>query len=120
MEIREILMRIGISANIQGFAYILKGIEIIKKAERHIKVSDLYIEIYENTYAKSEKSVERSIRHAVERAYEKSDILKNIYHKKPNNAALIYDLAINSDIFEKAIDEEHMKTLIVDDIKKQV
>lgn len=102
INLRKLLMKIGISANIQGFYFILEAINILGKQKIHTKTTFLY-EMICKKYGKSASSVERAIRHAVTKAYKQNDILKQIYSTIPDNSVFLYDLTFNFDIFEEII-----------------
>lgn len=102
MNIRKILIKIGISANLKGHHCILNAVEIIKKQKTYPNLTTIY-----NMIAKHSKqnpaSVERNIRHAIHQAYKNSSILKNIYEQLPNNSVFLCDLVFNLDVFESEI-----------------
>ena len=99
IELRKVLIKIGISSNVKGFYYILDSVEIIKKQKIHTNVTTIY-EMLSKKYGASPSSIERSIRHAIQQAYKSGEILKKIYNTSPDNSVLIYDLYFNFDIIE--------------------
>ena len=103
-ELRKTLLKIGIYSNYEGYRYILKAVKILQKQEIHTNVTTLYEMICKNTNAKSNGSVERAIRYCISQSYKKNPILKNIYKTKPTNAAFLYDLAFNMDIYLEEIE----------------
>ena len=98
-ELRELLIKIGISSNVKGFHYILDAVKILKKQQIHTKMITLY-----KLIGKKENNrpcaVERAIRYSISRAYEDGKILKQIYYKSPDNSVFLYDLIFNFDIFQ--------------------
>jgi len=99
MQIREVLIKLGISSHLQGFHYIIQALEILEKQQIHTKL----LTIYRMIGKKNEKpygAIERSIRHAIQTAYKNNNNLKTIYTIIPDNSAFLYDLYFNFDIFE--------------------
>ena len=103
MEIREILLKMGISANLKGYHYILEAVEIIRKQTEKNNILVIYQQVCEKRKSKSAQSVERAIRHSIEVSWNKQTMIRKIYSKKPVNSALLYDLVYNFDIFESQI-----------------
>lgn len=101
-KIRKFLIKIGISANLQGHFYILDCVEILNKQRIHTNLMTLY-EMIGKKYDKNNTAIERTIRHSITQAYHKTNILKNIYGFVPDNSVLIYDLVFNFDILEGEI-----------------
>ena len=98
-DLRKLLFKIEITANMQGYHFILEAVEIIKSNKTKIKMMKLYEMIGKNN-KKSSCAVERAIRHSIEEAYKKSDILQNMYINQPTVSEFIYDLVFNFDLFE--------------------
>ena len=99
--LRKILMKLNISANLEGYHYILTAINIlIKKRNEKTKIVDIY-EIIGKRYNTTKTGVERAIRYAIIKSFSYNENLKLIYTKKPTNSSFIYDLAFNTDIFEQ-------------------
>ena len=105
MNIRRLLLKIGISSNVQGFNYILTAVNILKEQKIHIKITNIY-ETLGKKYGKAPSAVERSTRNAINTAYKGSNILKNIYPSIPDNSCFLYDLALNFDIFIDEIERQ--------------
>ena len=106
IDLRKLLIKIGISSNIKGFHYILEAVNIVKSQEEHIKIMKVYKMIhnkYENDTNIS--TIERAIRHAIRIAYQQNDLLKSIYSTIPNSSAFIYDLVFNFDIFMSILEK---------------
>lgn len=104
MELRKVLIKIGIASNVKGFHYILEAINIIQNRPTHTKITYIYQTIGEKFNDTSSRT-ERAIRHAIEKSYKENGILKKIYSTKPDNLVLIYDLIYNFDIFLDVIKE---------------
>ena len=100
IELRKLLMKIGIYSNIKGFHYILEAVNIIKNQGTHISMMNVYKMIHEK-YNNTPSAIERAMRHAIGKAYNENDVLKNIYSNVPDNSAFLYDLVFNFDIFKK-------------------
>ena len=105
LDLRKLLMKIGISSNIQGFHYILEAVRILRKQNTHISMMKLYKIISTKFPAKSASSIERAIRHAIGKAYKKNNTFKKIYLSIPDNSAFLYDLVFNFDIFISIVKE---------------
>lgn len=104
INLRMLLIKIGISSNLKGFYYILDAVNFVKKQRIHTNMTTVY-EILSKRYNTNPSAVERGIRHAITKSHKNSDIIKNIYGIIPDNSAFIYDLALNFDIFEEIIKE---------------
>lgn len=100
LKVKKVLLKIGISSNNKGFFYILEGYNILNKRQIHINMITLY-EMIGNKFGENRSTVERLTRYSINKAYEKSEILKKIYEKKPNNSQFLYDLVFNFEIFEE-------------------
>lgn len=101
-KLRRILMKIGISANLQGNEYILQAVEIIKRQKIHTNMITIY-EKLSNKNNKTSFQIERAIRYAITKAYKEHIGLKEIYDQIPNNSVFIYDLVFNLDVFEEIL-----------------
>ena len=99
---RRILIKLGKSSNIKDFYYILKSIEIVKKQQIHTNITTVY-EMLSKNDENTKYGIERSIRNSIAHSYKTNIVMKRIYADKPKNANFIYDLAFNTDIFEKEI-----------------
>ena len=104
INLRMILIKIGISSNIKGFYYILDAVDIIRKQQIHTNMITVY-EMISKKQDTTSSAIERGIRHAIKTAYKHSNILKSIYEIVPDNSSFMYDLAFNFDVFEKYIKE---------------
>ena len=102
-ELRHLLIKVGISANIQGFHYIIKAYDIIKCNKLNINITKIY-KMIADEYTTTAGAVERSIRFAVERSYQKSENIKKIYEIKPEVSVFLYDLVFNFDIFQEILE----------------
>ena len=101
IERRKVLMKIGISADIKGYHYLLAAIDILQKQKIHTNISTVY-EIIRKKYDEPNwQRVERAIRYSIENSYKKNDTLKKIYNEKPDNAAFLYDFTFKFDIFQE-------------------
>lgn len=95
---RDLLLELGMPANLQGFHYISAAIEILFYSE---KTADVFLskEIYP-TVAKQFKTtagrVERSIRHAIEVAFERGNV-EVIEHYFKNSCSMERGKATNSE-----------------------
>lgn len=105
INLRMLLIKIGISSNIKGFYYILDAVNFVKKQRIHTNMTTVY-EILSKEHDTTASAVERGIRHAITKSHKNSNIIKNIYGIIPDNSAFIYDLALNFDIFEEIIKEK--------------
>lgn len=99
IEIRKLLLNIGISSNIQGYHYIIRAVEIIKKQKIHTNTTTIY-EIVSKEYETTPSAVERGIRHAIQKSYKKCQTLNEIYQGIPDNSVFLYDLVFNFDILQ--------------------
>lgn len=101
-QLRLLLFKLGIYSNLQGYHYVLKAVEILKKQKIHTKITTIYEMIYKKTEnSTSPSAVERAIRHAITSSYKKNESFKKLYPKAPSNSEFLYDLIFNIDIFEK-------------------
>lgn len=97
-ELRRVLLKLGICSDVQGHTFIIEGVNLIKKLQIPINISEVYKDIA-NQYNTTSSKVERAIRYITEISYRKGDILKLIYNKEPDNKQLLCDLVFNFDIF---------------------
>lgn len=102
-NVNDILLELGFSANLRGYAYLKEAVELVKTREDFLKSigKGLYnkvAEIHETTSSR----VERSIRHAITNAWNEdaNDRLKKLFDTeikfkkiKPSNSELIAFLA---------------------------
>lgn len=101
-QLRLLLFKLGIYSNLQGYHYILKAVEILRKQKIHIKITTIYEMIYKKIEnSTSPSAVERAIRHAITSSYKKNESFKKLYPKTPSNSEFLYDLIFNIDIFKK-------------------
>ena len=101
-QLRLLLFKLGIYSNLQGYHYILKAVEILKKQKIHTKITTIYEMIYKKIEnSTSPSAVERAIRHAITSSYKKNESFKKLYPKVPSNSEFLYDLIFNIDIFKK-------------------
>lgn len=72
-KIEDVLLKLGITPNINGFGYITDAI-LIMSEDDDLKMMELYYEIAKRNHCKTHQ-VERSIRHALQksRSFSKSD-----------------------------------------------
>ena len=102
MELRKLLLKLGISSNMQGYFGILIAVNLIQKQKMHVSMGTIYKTISKELN-KSEHQAERTIRYAVDRAY-KLGTLQNIYPKVPDNSVFLYDLVFNFDIIKEVLE----------------
>lgn len=101
-QLRLLLFKLGIYSNLQGYHYILKAVEILKKQKIHTNITTIYEMIYKKTEnSTSPSAVERAIKHAITSSYKKNESFKKLYPKAPSNSEFLYDLIFNIDIFKK-------------------
>lgn len=101
-QLRLLLFKLGIYSNLQGYHYILKAVDILRKQKIHTKITTIYKMIYKRTEnSTSPSAVERAIRHAITSSYKKNESFKKLYPKVPSNSEFLYDLIFNIDIFKK-------------------
>lgn len=74
-EIQDVLLQIGIPANLSGFAYITCAVQLVllDSSELHNVVKGLYVGVANNCDSTPQR-VERSIRHAIEVAWTHGDL----------------------------------------------
>lgn len=101
-QLRLLLFKLGIYSNLQGYHYILKAVDILRKQKIHTKITTIYKMIYKRTEnSTSPSAVERAIRHAITSSYKKNEKFQKLYPKAPSNSEFLYDLIFNIDIFKK-------------------
>lgn len=77
--VEDILLKIGIPANLNGFDYIADAVEILEK-DRNTKITYLYYEVGRRHETKGSR-VERSIRHAFQVARDcKGGLYEDVEH----------------------------------------
>ena len=108
IEIRQVLLRIGISYHTKGYQFILEAIKILRKQQIHTNIIDIY-EMISNKTNSTKNYVERGIRSAITTAYKRGTVLSKIYNRKPVNAAFLYDMVFNFDIFLNEINKGEVK-----------
>lgn len=100
ISIERILIKIGVSAHMKGFNYIITAYNFLKKQQIHTNTTTIYKYVANNNdNSISSYSVERAIRQCIISAYKKNNIFKKIYSEKPINAAFLYDLVFNEKVF---------------------
>lgn len=104
IKIRQALLKIGISSHTKGYQFILEAIKTLKKQQIHTNIIDLY-EMLSIKTDSTRSYVERGIRSAITTAYNRGTILSKVYNKKPVNAAFLYDMVFNFDIFLNEINK---------------
>ena len=74
-EIQELLLQIGMPANLAGFAYITSAVQLVLADSNRLQciVKGLYSSVA-NTYDTTPQRVERGIRHAIAKAWSQGDI----------------------------------------------
>lgn len=100
-EVRKVLLKLGITSNLQGYHYIIEAFKIIQKQKIHTNITTIYAMVgkkLDNTPT----GVERGIRHALQKSW-KTETLKKIYTKMPDNSVFLYDLYFNFDIMKDEI-----------------
>lgn len=101
-QLKLLLFKLGIYSNLQGYHYILKAVDILKRQKTHTKITAIYKMIYKKIEnSTSPSAVERAIRHAITSSYKKNENFKKLYPKVPSNSEFLYDLIFNIDIFKK-------------------
>lgn len=101
-QLKLLLFKLGIYSNLQGYHYILKAVDILKRQKTHTKITAIYNIIYKKIEnSTSPSAVERAIRHAITSSYKKNENFKKLYPKAPSNSEFLYDLIFNIDIFKK-------------------
>ena len=101
-QLKLLLFKLGIYSNLQGYHYILKAVDILKRQKTHTKITAIYKMIYKKIEnSTSPSAVERAIRHAITSSYKKNENFKKLYPKAPSNSEFLYDLIFNIDIFKK-------------------
>lgn len=101
-QLKLLLFKLGIYSNLQGYHYILKAVDILKRQKTHTKITAIYKMIYKKIEnSTSPLAVERAIRHAITSSYKKNENFKKLYPKAPSNSEFLYDLIFNIDIFKQ-------------------
>ena len=101
-QLKLLLFKLGIYSNLQGYHYIWKAVDILRKQKIHTKITTIYKMIYKKIEnSTSPSAVERAIRHAITSSYKKNESFKKLYPKVPSNSEFLYDLIFNIDIFKK-------------------
>lgn len=100
LKLRKFLIKIGISANLQGHFYILDAVELISSQQIHTSLTTVY-EVLSEKYDKRPCRIERGIRHAITQSYKKYNTLKAIYDTIPDNSMFLYDLVFNFDVLSE-------------------
>lgn len=74
-EIQDVLLHIGIPANLSGFIYITSAVQLVllDSSELHHIVKRLYVDVANNCNSTPQR-VERAIRHAIEVAWTYGDL----------------------------------------------
>lgn len=96
LELRKLLLKLGIHSNLEGYHYIIDAYEIISKQKIHTNVTTIY-QMIADKVGKNAGAVERGIRHSIQKCY-KNGRLNKIYYKLPDNSVLLYDLYFNFDV----------------------
>lgn len=100
IELRKVLLKIGISSNTIGYQFILEAIKILKTQQIHTNIIDVYEMISIKTNS-TRYYVERGIRNCIRSAYRRGNALSKIYNRQPVNGAFLYDIVFNFDIFSE-------------------
>ena len=108
VELRKVLLNLGISSNMQAYHYVLEAINILSKQQIHTNITFIYETLAKKFYS-SKYSVERTIRYAIIKSSKEKDILKKIYGRVPENSVFLYDLYFNLDVIKNTIKEELKK-----------
>lgn len=93
MNIHDFLIESGIFPNLNGFHYLIKAVEIVKKKPKMQATKELYPAVGK-AFKVSSTSVERSIRNIVVGKLKYKDFEKIGIHKRPTNTELIWFFAI--------------------------
>ena len=93
-KLEDLLLQIGITPNLKGFAYICDMVELIDAdPNRERKMLDMYTEVAKGNRT-SRGAVERGIRHAISRTDKESEAWrKYIDAKDATNAVVLCILA---------------------------
>ena len=88
-KLEDLLLQIGITPNLKGFAYICDMVEIIKADEkRERKFQDMYMETAKKNNT-NWGAVERAIRHALSKANKESEAWKEYIGTKDATNAVV-------------------------------
>lgn len=74
-EIQDVLLQIGVPANLAGFAYITSAVQLVLADSNRLQniVKGLYVSVA-TIYNTTPQRVERGIRHAISRAWIQGDM----------------------------------------------
>lgn len=95
--VEDVLLKIGISAGLKGFDYIVDAVEILDR-DKNIKITCLYVDIAKKRETTGSR-VERAIRHALQVARDcKTGPYEAVEHyigfENPVNSASLYRLLL--------------------------
>lgn len=90
-EINELLLKLGISASLNGFDYIARAIELSVK-QKMAMCKGIYTLIAEENGTKAQR-VERSIRHAITKM--DKEVYKQFGGRYYKNSDVVYTLALH-------------------------
>ena len=105
IELRELVLDLGIFSNIQGYHFILESYNIISKQKIHTSMTTVYRTIGKK-FGKNCSSVERAIRHSIQKCWKYGNLNK-IYNQLPDNSVFLYDLYFNLDIIKNKLKKEN-------------
>ena len=104
-EKKKLLMLSGVSANLKGYHFILKALEILDK-QGFMNMESIYKNILKEMPNITRNSIERSIRYTFEKMYKENDFIKNNYLKKPSPTNFLYDIYYNADNLTRILDKK--------------
>ena len=95
LSMSEILIRFGITPNLNGFRYILDAVTMLKEHNNISVTKELYPNIAEK-YKTTASRVERAIRHCINVAYKKynEDFQREFSEDLPTNSEFLAILAV--------------------------
>lgn len=75
VEIQDVLLQIGVPANLAGFAYITSAVQLVLADSNRLQniVKGLYVSVA-NIYNTTPQRVERGIRHAIARTWSQGNV----------------------------------------------
>ena len=70
MELRKLLMNLGIYSNLEGYHFVLAALEILSKQKIHTNVTTVY-QMIGKDIEKNPSAIERGIRHTILKCWKK-------------------------------------------------
>ena len=93
MNIHDFLIENGVFPNLNGFDYIIKAVEIVKKNPKKKATKDLYPTVAK-MFKTSSSKVEREIRAIITNKLKYKQFEKIGIYKRPTNSELIWFFAV--------------------------